>query len=108
MFLSTPTPRNRAPLRSQEYGYPDRIGEMMGKSLSRVLVSLDDLRDFEPELCANLMARPFNHIPALETALREVRIARRRPTPPRCRRRRRRRHVTIHPASVSAVLFRLA
>lgn len=51
----------------------DRIGEMMGKALSRVLISLDELRDYREDLCRDLMLRPFDHIPALETALREVR-----------------------------------
>ena len=60
----------------QEYGYVDRIGEMMAKALNRVLISLDELRDYNEDLCRDLMLRPFEHIPALETALREVSVGR--------------------------------
>ncbi|CAE7938914.1 ROA2, partial [Symbiodinium sp. KB8] len=59
-----------------EYGYVDRIGEMMAKALNRVLISLDELRDYNEDLCRDLMLRPFEHIPALETALREIVIDR--------------------------------
>lgn len=58
---------------AQEFGYPDRIAEVMASTQQRVLVSLDELRVYDEELCNSLLARPFEHIPALETALREVR-----------------------------------
>lgn len=56
----------------QEFGYHDRIAEVMANTGQRVLVSLDELREYNEELCNNLLAHPFEHIPALETALREV------------------------------------
>ena len=44
----------------------------MGKGEQRLLVSLDDLRDYKEELAEDLLRRPFSVIPALEKAAREV------------------------------------
>ena len=48
------------------------VESMLKANQTRLLLSLDDLRAFDPELTRNLMRKPAEYLPAFEEALREV------------------------------------
>ena len=49
-----------------------RIGKLVESASQRLIVSVNDLRDFNAEFTARLLERPLEHIPVMEEAVKEV------------------------------------
>ena len=52
--------------------YRDAIKRMLRLEDRRLVVNLDDLRDYKRELCDGLLKDPLNYLPAFDHALKEV------------------------------------
>mmetsp|Transcript_11666 Transcript_11666/g.19634 ORF Transcript_11666/g.19634 Transcript_11666/m.19634 type:complete len:666 (-) Transcript_11666:183-2180(-) len=53
-------------------GYKPTIENLINKQKTRLLLNLDDLRNFDGELTKSFMKRPADYVPAFEDALRET------------------------------------
>lgn len=49
-----------------------RIGKLVETTSQRLIVSVNDLRDFNAEFTARLIERPLEHVPVMEEAIKEV------------------------------------
>ena len=52
--------------------YHGRIQAMMEREETRLMVSINDLRDRDPALAALTLTRPLEYIPVLEEAVKDV------------------------------------
>lgn len=55
-----------------QQGYMDELHGMIGKQDKRLVVNLNHLRTFDPELTSSFMRRPDEYLPPFEDALRDV------------------------------------
>ena len=49
-----------------------KLQAMIDAKKTRFIVNLDDLRAFDPELCARVMRNPLSFVPAFESALKDA------------------------------------
>jgi DNA replicative helicase MCM subunit Mcm2 (Cdc46/Mcm family) len=68
-FWPPPLPR----LQDKGSKYALALQSMMAELRSRLVISMNDLRDFDSEMAARVMTAPMDVVPHLETALKEVR-----------------------------------
>lgn len=57
---------------SAVYNYKDEIHRMLRADQTRLVVNIDDLRDFKREYADGLLKNPFDHLPAFDAALLNV------------------------------------
>jgi len=55
-----------------QQGYMDEVHSIIGKHDKRLVMDLNHLRTFDPELTSSFMRRPDEYLPPFEDALREV------------------------------------
>nr|ASF90234.1 hypothetical protein SPAR07403 [Bartheletia paradoxa] len=65
---------------SDQYNYKEAIKTMLRKDERRLIVNLDDLRDYNREYANGLLKRPSEFIPAFDLALTQVVLATHDPT----------------------------
>lgn len=51
---------------------PDRETLEKNEMPKRLIISLDDLRDFDPQLAADVLVRPVDHLPIFESAMQDL------------------------------------
>lgn len=57
---------------SDVYNYSDDIGKMLRQGQTRLLVNLDDLRDYKRDFADGLLRNPTEYLPAFDDALAEI------------------------------------
>lgn len=57
---------------SDLYNYKDEIHRMLRDDRTRLIVNIDDLRDFKRDYADGLLKYPFDYLPAFDTALLNV------------------------------------
>lgn len=51
---------------------PDEETMQSNQTPKRLIISIDDLRDFDPELASNVLTRPVEHLPVFERAMQDL------------------------------------
>ncbi|KAF8971446.1 ATP dependent DNA helicase [Flammula alnicola] len=54
------------------YNYKDEIHRMLRTDQTRLLVNIDDLRDFDPDSAIGLLKNPVDYLPAFDAAVTQV------------------------------------
>ncbi|EEB99689.1 hypothetical protein MPER_00585, partial [Moniliophthora perniciosa FA553] len=57
---------------SELYNYKDDIARMLRMDQNRLIVNIDDLRDYDRELADGLLKQPSDFVPPIEDALRTI------------------------------------